>query len=228
MCIRDRIVAVFDNLREKTPKNNFTIGILDDVTNTSLKYKEIEFAHKGRVSCKLWGLGGDGTVGANKNAISIIGLAADKYVQAYFSYDTMKSGGLTQSHLRFGDEKIESTYLVSSTDFVGVHEPTYIHKYDTTTDLKEKGIFLLNCPWSAEELDARLPGKVKRDLANKEAQVYIIDAAKAASDIGLGKRTNNILQAAFFALTKIIPMEVAIEEMKKNNYDCLLYTSRCV
>ena len=214
-----QIVAVFDNLREKTPKNNFTIGILDDVTNTSLKYKEIEFAHKGRVSCKLWGLGGDGTVGANKNAISIIGLAADKYVQAYFSYDTMKSGGLTQSHLRFGDEKIESTYLVSSADFIGVHEPTYIHKYDTTTDLKEKGIFLLNCPWSAEELDARLPGKVKRDLANKEAQVYIIDAAKAASDIGLGKRTNNILQAAFFALTKIIPMEVAIEEMKKNNYD---------
>ena len=131
----------------------------------------------------------------------------------------MKSGGLTQSHLRFGDEKIESTYLVSSADFIGVHEPTYIHKYDTTTDLKEKGIFLLNCPWSAEELDARLPGKVKRDLANKEAQVYIIDAAKAASDIGLGKRTNNILQAAFFALTKIIPMEVAIEEMKKNNYD---------
>ena len=126
-----QIIAVYDNLKQETPKNNFTIGINDDVTHTSLDYKEIELAHPGQISCKLWGLGGDGTVGANKNAISTIGFVADKYAQAYFSYDSMKSGGLTQSHLRFGDEPIRSTYLVSSADFVACHAPTYVKKYDT-------------------------------------------------------------------------------------------------
>ena len=131
----------------------------------------------------------------------------------------MKSGGLTQSHLRFGDEPIRSTYLVSSADFVAVHAPTYVKKYDTTEDLKEGGTFLLNCPWTMEELDAHLPAKMKRDLARKHANFYIIDAAKLAQEIGLGKRTNNILQGAFFALTKVIPMDLAIEDMKKNNYN---------
>ncbi|MBR6352351.1 MAG: pyruvate:ferredoxin (flavodoxin) oxidoreductase [Firmicutes bacterium] len=214
-----QFVAVYDNLKADAPKNNFTIGINDDVTYTSLDYKDIEIPYAGRVSAKIWGLGGDGTVGANKNAITTIGLTADKYAQAYFSYDSMKSGGLTQSHLRFGDEPIRSTYLVSSADFVGVHAPTYVTKYDTTEDLKEGGIYLLNCPWSVEELETRLPGKMKRDLANKNAQFYIVDAVKLAQEIGLGKHTNNILQAAFFALTKVIPLDVAVADMKKNNYD---------
>ena len=214
-----QLIAVYDNLRQETPKNNFTIGINDDVTHTSLTYENVEFPHPGEISCKIWGLGGDGTVGANKNAISTIGLVADKYAQAYFSYDSMKSGGLTQSHLRFGDMPIRSTYLVSSADFVAVHAPTYVKKYDTTEDLKEGGTFLLNCPWTVEELDAHLPAKMKRDLARKHANFYIIDAAKLAQEIGLGKRTNNILQGAFFALTKVIPMDLAIEDMKKNNYN---------
>lgn len=214
-----QLIAVYDNLAQDTPKNNFTIGINDDVTHTSLDYQEIEMAHPGQVSCKLWGLGGDGTVGANKNAITTIGLTADKYAQAYFSYDSMKSGGLTQSHLRFGNEPIRSTYLVSAADFVAVHAPTYVSKYDTTEDLKEGGIYLLNCPWRVEELETRLPAKVKRDLCRKHAQFYIIDAAKLAAEIGLGKRTNSILQAAFFALTKVIPLDVAVEDMKKNNYN---------
>lgn len=214
-----QMIAVYDNLAKDEPKNNFTIGINDDVTHTSLDYNEVEMPHPGQVSCKLWGLGGDGTVGANKNAITTIGLTANKYAQAYFSYDSMKSGGLTQSHLRFGDEPIRSTYLVSAADFVAVHAPTYVSKYDTTEDLKEGGIYLLNCPWSVEELENRLPAKVKRDLCRKHAQFYIIDAAKLAAEIGLGKRTNSILQAAFFALTKVIPLDVAVEDMKKNNYN---------
>ena len=214
-----QLIAVYDNLAQDKPKNNFTIGINDDVTHTSLDYTEVEMAHPGQVSCKLWGLGGDGTVGANKNAITTIGLTANKYAQAYFSYDSMKSGGLTQSHLRFGDEPIRSTYLVSAADFVAVHAPTYVSKYDTTEDLKEGGIYLLNCAWSVDELETRLPAKVKRDLARKHAQFYIIDAAKLAGEIGLGKRTNSILQAAFFALTKVIPLDVAVEDMKKNNYN---------
>ncbi len=214
-----QLIAVYDNLAQDTPKNNFTIGILDDVTHTSLDYQEVELAHPGQVSCKLWGLGGDGTVGANKNAITTIGLTANKYAQAYFSYDSMKSGGLTQSHLRFGDEPIRSTYLVSAADFVAVHAPTYVSKYDTTEDLKDGGIYLLNCPWSVEDLETRLPAKVKRDLCRRHAQFYIIDAAKLAAEIGLGKRTNSILQAAFFALTKVIPLDVAVEDMKKNNYN---------
>ncbi len=214
-----QLIAVYNNLLQEQPKNSFTIGIQDDVTNTSLDYEEIEFAHPGQVSCKLWGLGGDGTVGANKNAISTIGLTANKYAQAYFSYDSMKSGGLTQSHLRFGDDPIRATYLVNSADFVAVHAPTYVTKYDTTEDLKEGGTFLLNCPWTAAELEQHLPAKMKRDLANKHAQFYIIDALKLASAIGLGKRTNSILQGAFFALTKVIPIDVAVEDMKKNNYN---------
>lgn len=214
-----QIIAVYDNLNQEVPKNNFTIGINDDVTYTSLEYKEIGLEHRGETTCKLWGLGGDGTVGANKNAISTIGLTANKYAQAYFSYDSMKSGGLTQSHLRFGDDPIRSTYLVSSADFVAVHAPTYVTKYDTTEDLKDGGIYLLNCAWSDAELEEHLPAKMKRDLVNKNIQFYTINAGKLAAEIGLGNRTNSILQAAFFALTKVIPLDVAVEDMKKNNYN---------
>ena len=215
------IFALYKELEKDQPKERFTLGITDDVTFLSLpEVKPAPItAAAGTKECKFWGLGGDGTVGANKNAISTIGFVGGKYAQAYFSYDTMKSGGLTQSHLRFGDEPIRSTYLVSSADFVAVHAPTYVNKYDTTEDLKEGGTFLLNCPWTVEELDAHLPAKMKRDLARKHANFYIIDAAKLAQEIGLGKRTNNILQGAFFALTKVIPMDLAIEDMKKNNYN---------
>jgi pyruvate-ferredoxin/flavodoxin oxidoreductase len=164
-----QIAAVYTNLRQPQPKSNFTIGILDDVTHTSLPTEELEISYPGQTACKIWGVGGDGTVGANKNAITIIGLTADKYAQAYFSYDSMKSGGLTQSHLRFGDEPIHATYLVNAADFVGCHAPTYVQKYDTTADLRDGGVYLLNCPWSASELDAHLPAKMKRDLANKHA-----------------------------------------------------------
>ena len=214
------VFAVYEELTKSAPKRQFTVGIVDDVTHTSLEEKPSpNTAAPGTIECKFWGLGGDGTVGANKNAISTIGFVGGKYAQAYFSYDTMKSGGLTQSHLRFGDEPIRSTYLVSSADFVACHAPTYVSKYDLTEDLKEGGTFLLNCPWTVEELEQHLPGKMKRDLARKHANFYIIDAAKLAQQIGLGKRTNNILQGAFFALTKVIPMDLAIEDMKKNNYN---------
>lgn len=215
-----QFIAVFDNLKKDQPKNNFTIGIIDDVTGTSLSYEEVDLAPQGQISCKIWGLGGDGTVGANKNAITTIGLKAEKNVQAYFSYDTVKSGGLTQSHLRFGDQPIRSTYLVSSADFVAVHAPTYIGKYDTTSDLKDGGTYLLNCPWTTlEDMESHLPEKVKRDLCRKHARFYVIDADKIAADIGLGKRINNVLQAAFFALTGVIPLETAVEDMKQNNYN---------
>ena len=213
-----QIVAVYDNLKQETPKNNFTIGINDDVTYTSLDYKEIELAHPGQISCKLWGLGGDGTVGANKNAISTIGLVADKYAQAYFSYDSMKSGGLTQSHLRFGDQPIRSTYLVSSADFVAVHAPTYVNKYDTTEDLKDGGTFLLNSVWDAETTKKHLPDAMKKYMAEHKINFYIINATKIASEIGLGSRTNTIMQSAFFKVSGVIPYDKAKEEMKKAIY----------
>ncbi len=214
-----QIVAVFDNLRRDEPKNNFTIGIEDDVTFTSLPCPEVVLDHPGQTACKIWGVGGDGTVGANKNAITTIGLTAGKYAQAYFAYDSMKSGGLTQSHLRFGDQPIHSTYLVSAADFVGCHAPTYVQKYDTTADLKDGGVYLLNCPWSPEELDRRLPAKMRRDLCQKHARFYIMDASKLARELGLGNRINTILQAAFFQLTQVIPTGLAVSEMKRGNYN---------
>ena len=214
-----QIAAVYDNLKQPRPKNNFTIGIEDDVTFTSLPCAELTLDHPGQTACKIWGLGGDGTVGANKNAITTIGLTANKYAQAYFSYDSMKSGGLTQSHLRFGDSPIHATYLVSSADFVGCHAPTYVEKYDTTEDLKDGGVYLLNCPWTVDDLDVRLPAKMKLDLYNKHAKFYIMDATRIARELGLGNRINTILQAAFFQLTQVIPIELAVEEMKKGNYN---------
>jgi len=210
-----QIVAVYDNLAQAEPKNNFTVGIEDDVTFTSLPVgPEIALSTEGLTSCKIWGLGSDGTVGANKNSIKIIGHATDLYTQAYFVYDSKKSGGLTQSHLRFGSKPIHAPYLVSGADFVACHTPAYVDKYDLGKDLKEGGVFLLNCGYDEKELDKRLPASLKKTLASKKAQFYTIDAIGIARELGLGGRTNSVLQAAFFELTHVIPMEKAVEEMK--------------
>ena len=213
-----QIVAVYDNLDKDQPKDSFTIGINDDVSFTSLPYEEIDIPKEGETTCKLWGIGGDGTVGANKNTITTIGLAAGMYAQAYFSYDSKKSGGLTQSHLRFGKNPIRSPYLLNAADFVALHEPSYLDQYEIARDLKPGGIFLLNCRWPAGELSAHIPGKMKRELAERNARMYIIDATRIAEEIGLGNRTNTVLQAAFFKLTNIIPLDLAIKEMKDGIY----------
>ncbi|MCI8399995.1 MAG: pyruvate:ferredoxin (flavodoxin) oxidoreductase [Oscillibacter sp.] len=209
-----QIIAVFDNLDQPEPKNGFTIGIEDDVTFTSLPTKDVLIPKEGEISCKLWGTGGDGTVGANKNSVKIVGGLTEKYAQAYFVYDAKKSGGVTQSHLRFSDNPIHATYLVQSADFVAVHNAAYLEKFDVTADLKEGGTFLLNCQWSDEELEKHLPGSLKRGLANKNAKLYTIDASDIAMRLGLGNRTNSVLQAAFFKLADIIPMDVAVTAMK--------------
>ena len=210
-----QIVAVYDNLAQDAPKTNFTIGIVDDVTHTSLPYHEVAINKPHEISCKLWGTGGDGTVGANKNSVKIIGNLTDKYAQAYFAYDAKKSGGVTQSHLRFSDQPIHATYLVQSADFVAVHNPAYLSKFDVAKDLKPGGTFLLNCQWSAEELDEKLPGNLKRGLAEKQAKLYLIDASHIAMKLGLGNRTNTVLQSAFFKLANIIPMDQAMDAMKE-------------
>ena len=213
------VFAVYKNLDAAKPVNGFTVGIYDDVTHLSLPLEPApNTAGEGIVSCKFWGLGSDGTVGANKNSIKIIGDHTDKYIQAYFAYDSKKSGGITISHLRFGDTPIRSTYYVSHANFVACHNPSYIDKYDITEDLAEGGTFLLNCQWTAEELAEKLPAKVKRDIANKHVNFYIIDATSIAREIGLGNRTNTVLQSAFFALAKIIPSAEAVEYMKKAAY----------
>ena len=213
-----QIAAAFNNLDADQPKDNFTIGIVDDVTFTSLPTVDLDIPKEGETACKIWGFGGDGTVGANKNTITTIGLAAGMYAQAYFFYDTKKTGGLTQSHLRFGKNPIRATYLVEHADFVALHAPSYLNTYDITTDLKDGGTFLLNCSWEPEELEQHIPAKMKRDLANKHANMYIIDATKIAHEIGLGNRTNTVLQAAFFKLTDIIPLDLAVKEMKDGIY----------
>ena len=210
-----QIVAVYDNLAQDAPKTNFTIGIVDDVTHTSLPYHEVAINKPHEISCKLWGTGGDGTVGANKNSVKIIGNLTEKYAQAYFAYDAKKSGGVTQSHLRFSDQPIHATYLVQSADFVAVHNPAYLSKFDVAKDLKPGGTFLLNCQWSAEELDEKLPGNLKRGLAEKQAKLYLIDASHIAMKLGLGNRTNTVLQSAFFKLANIIPMDQAMDAMKE-------------
>ncbi len=206
-----QIKAVFDNMEKKT----FTIGIIDDVTNLSLETADIDTSGTDTVSAKFWGLGSDGTVGANKNSIKIIGNHTDKYVQAYFDYDSKKSGGVTVSHLRFGDEPIRSTYLVSKADFVACHNQSYIRKYDMVQDLKKGGTFLLNCTWDVKELDEHLPAAVKRYIAQNEINFYIIDGIKIGKEIGLNGKINTVLQSAFFALANIIPAEEAIRYMKE-------------
>ena len=211
-----QILAVYENLSLAMPKNQFTIGIEDDVTFTSLpKKEEIALGGEGMFEAKFYGLGADGTVGANKNSVKIIGDNTNKYCQAYFAYDSKKSGGFTCSHLRFGDHPIRSTYLVNTPNFVACHVQAYLHMYDVTRGLRENGTFLLNTIWEGEELAKNLPNNVKRYFAQKNITVYYINATKIAQEIGLGNRTNTILQSAFFRITGVIPVDLAIEQMKK-------------
>ena len=210
------IVAVFDNLASAEPKNNFTISIVDDVTNTSLpSVAGVDVTPAGTKGCKFWGLGSDGTVGANKSAIKIIGDHTDMYAQGYFSYDSKKSGGVTVSHLRFGHTPIMAPYLINAADFVAVHNQSYVQKYDVVAGLKKGGTLLLNCNWSAADLDAQLPGYMKRYIAQNDVKLYMIDAVKIAQEIGLGGRINMIMQSAFFKLADIIPLADAIAYLKE-------------
>ncbi|MBR5111360.1 MAG: pyruvate:ferredoxin (flavodoxin) oxidoreductase [Clostridia bacterium] len=209
------VKAVYDNLAQKEPKNHFTVGITDDVTNSSLKLGDLLIAApEGTVCCKFYGLGSDGTVGANKNSIKIIGDHTDKYAQAYFAYDSKKSGGLTVSHLRFGDVPIRSTYLIDAADFIACHNPAYVTMYDMVSSLKDGGTFLLNSQWEPEEMDEHLPAAMKQLLAKKHAKFYTINAIALAAKVGMGGRINTIMQAAFFKLAEIIPYADADQYMK--------------
>ena len=210
------VFAVYEELTKAEPKRQFTIGITDDVTYLSLEEKPApNTAAEGTIECKFWGLGGDGTVGANKNSIKIIGDHTDKYVQAYFQYDSKKTGGVTISHLRFGDKPIKSPYYINKADFVACHNPSYIIKgFPMVRDVKPGGIFMINCQWSDEELDHHMPAVAKRYIAANNIQLYTINAIDKAIEIGMGKRTNTILQSAFFTLAKVMPQEEAIGYMK--------------
>ncbi|MBO4814846.1 MAG: pyruvate:ferredoxin (flavodoxin) oxidoreductase, partial [Muribaculaceae bacterium] len=211
-----QILAVYENLSLPMPKNQFTLGIEDDVTFSSLPQKEeIAMGGAGIFQAKFYGLGADGTVGANKNSVKIIGDNTDKHCQAYFSYDSKKSGGFTCSHLRFGDTPIRSTYLVTTPNFVACHVQAYLHMYDVTRGLQKNGTFLLNTVWEGEQLAKNLPNKVKKYFAENNISVYYINATKIAQEIGLGNRTNTILQSAFFRITEVIPVDLAVEQMKK-------------
>ena len=211
-----QILAVYENLALPEPKNQFTLGIVDDVTFTSLPQKEeVAMGGEGMFEAKFYGLGADGTVGANKNSVKIIGDNTNKHCQAYFSYDSKKSGGFTCSHLRFGDALIRSTYLVNTPNFVACHVQAYLHMYDVTRGLKKNGTFLLNTIWEGEELAKNLPNKVKAYFAKNNIKVYYINATKIAQEIGLGNRTHTILQSAFFRITGVIPVDLAVEQMKK-------------
>ena len=211
-----QIKAVFDNLLLDEPKNHFTIGIVDDVTHLSLPVGPALLTEpEGTISCKFWGLGSDGTVGANKNSIKIIGETTDMYCQAYFEYDTKKSFGITKSHLRFGKHPISSTYYVSSADFIACHNQTYLTKYDIIHELKPHGSFLLNCEWTENELEQKhVPGEILKYIADNDIKFYIIDANKESQALGLGNRSNMVLQAAFFKLANVIPVEDAVAHMK--------------
>ena len=210
-----QIISVYQNMDNHRPKKTFTIGIEDDITKLSLKIKENpDTTPKGTHSCKFWGLGADGTVGANKNSIKIIGDHTEMYAQGYFSYDSKKSGGVTISHLRFGKKKIKSTYYVNKADFVACHNASYIDKYEMVQDLKPGGTFLLNCAWLGEELEEKIPAAVKRFIAKNDIKFFTIDATSVAKELGLGGRVNTILQSAFFKLAKIIPVDDAVKFMK--------------
>lgn len=212
-----QIISVFNNLKQETPKDNFTIGIVDDVTNLSLKEDTvIETTTKGTIRCKFWGLGSDGTVGANKSAVKIIGNNTDLYVQGYFSYDSKKSGGTTISHLRFGPKPIKSPYLVYEADYIACHNMSFIYNYDILKGLKNNGTFVLNCNWREAELDQNLPPSIRRYIAKNNIQFYTIDAFSIASEIGLGNRINMIMQSAFFKLADIIPIEEAVNLLKRS------------
>ena len=211
-----QIVAMYENMGAKEPRNHYTIGIVDDVTHHSIPYgQELDIIPKGTVSCKFWGLGSDGTVGANKNTIKIIGDHTDMYVQAYFEYDGKKSGGVTKSHLRFGHSPIRSSYLVNKADFVACHNQAYIDKYDIVSDLKEGGNLLIACDWKEEDLDRHLPAYMRKAIADEKINLYIIDSVQIAAGLGLGSRTNTVLQSAFFKIADIIPAEDASRYMKE-------------
>jgi pyruvate-ferredoxin/flavodoxin oxidoreductase len=214
-----QIIAVYDNMKREAPRDHFTVGIRDDVTHHSLTVGEpVLTENPDTVSCKFWGFGSDGTVGATQNSVKIIGGSTDRYVQAYFEYDAKKSGGVTKSHLRISGEPIRSTYLVSQADFVACHKASYLGKYDMVSEVKPGGTFLLNCGWGPEELEARLPAADKRRIARTGIRFYTIDATGIAQELGLKGRTNTVLQAAFFRLTGILPIEDAKEQMKKAVY----------
>ena len=209
-----QILAVFENLASDAPKTSFTIGINDDVTHLSLPVKPFSDSKPGVIRCKFWGLGGDGTVGANHNTVRIINDNTDKFAQAYFEYDAKKSFGVTKSHLRFSDEPITSSYYVKAADFVACHNQSYITQYDIVDEIVEGGTFLLNCSWTGAELEAHIPAKVRRQIAEKNINFYVIDANKIAQELGLGSHTNTVLQASFFALMQVIPTEEALEMIK--------------
>ncbi|NMB34292.1 MAG: pyruvate:ferredoxin (flavodoxin) oxidoreductase, partial [Clostridium sp.] len=199
-----QILAVFDNLKSDKPKNGFTVGIVDDVTNTSLEIKEkVSTAPAGTIRCKFWGLGSDGTVGANKEAIKIIGDNTNMYAQAYFSYDSKKSGGVTISHLRFGQKPIKSTYLIDEADFIACHNQAYVYKYDLLKGLKKAGTFLMNTQWTLEELEEKLPASLKRYIAENDINFYILNGTEIAREVGLGGRINMVMQSAFFKLAQV-------------------------
>ncbi|MCI6609525.1 MAG: pyruvate:ferredoxin (flavodoxin) oxidoreductase [Ezakiella sp.] len=209
------IKAVFDNLKLDEPKDKFTVGINDDVTNLSLELGEtINTEPEGTIRCKFWGFGSDGTVGANKSAIKIIGDDSDLYAQGYFSYDSKKSGGVTTSHLRFGKKPIKSTYLITNSDFISCSKQAYVHNYELLEGLRKGGTFLLNCLWEDDELDKNLPNNLKKYIADNDINFYTINATKIAADIGLGGRTNMIMQAAFFKLSEVLPLDEAITHLK--------------
>ena len=211
----DQIVAVYDNLKLDAPKNGFTIGINDDVTHLSLDPKEkVNSAPEGTIRCKFWGLGSDGTVGANKSAIKIIGDKTDLYAQGYFSYDSKKSGGITVSHLRFGKKPIKSTYLITEADFIACHNQSYVNQYDLLKGLKKGGTFVLNCRWNEEELNEKLPANMKKFMAENDINFYTINATDIAVEIGLGNRINMIMQSAFFKLAQVIELDKAVEYLK--------------
>lgn len=210
-----QMMSVYENLAMNLPKNDFTVGIVDDVTFKSLPLKEEIAVVDSNYEAKFYGLGSDGTVGANKNTVKIIGDNTNKYCQAYFAYDSKKSGGFTASHLRFGDEPIRSTYLVNTPNFVACHVPAYLHLYDVTKGLKKNGTFLLNSVWDKDEIGEHLPDHIKKYLAEYNINFYIINATKIATEIGLGGRTNTILQSAFFKISNVIPYDLAVEQMKK-------------
>ncbi len=209
------VKAVYDNMKKESPKNHFTVGIIDDVSNTSLEVEEVfDVAPAGTVQCKFWGLGADGTVGANKSAIKIIGDNTDMYAQAYFAYDSKKSGGVTMSHLRFGKTLIKSTYLIDSADFIACHNSSYVNAYDLLEGIKDGGAFLLNSSWSVKDMDKEIPAGMRRTIARKKLKFYNIDAVKIAGEAGLGGRINMIMQTAFFQIANVIPVEDAIAYLK--------------
>ena len=211
-----QIIAVFNNLKKDQPKNQFTIGIADDVTHTSLPDREdVDVSSMDTIQCKFWGLGSDGTVGANKTAVKIIGDKTNMYAQGYFSYDSKKSGGTTVSYLRFGNKPIKSPYLIYNADYIACHNKSYLIHYDLLKGIKDGGTFVLNCPWSKAELDEKIPEDIKRTIANKNISFYIIDAIKIAEEIGLGGRINMIMQSAFFKLAEVIPIEDAVKYLKE-------------